>query len=109
MTEEQVREIVRLTIEGLLDINDLQKDSYRHILIRVNKKLYDFFNHKGDSKAVAWALNELSDDPYIDIIYLQYRDEKTLEKIGEILHKDYSTIMRNKRRLILKLYNLVKE
>lgn len=109
MTEEQVREIVRLTLEGLLDIGELQKDSYKHILIKVNKNLYDFFNDRGDSKEVAKALYEVSDDPYIDVIYLQYRDEKSIEYIAEVMGKDYSTIMRNKKRLILKLYNLMKD
>lgn len=109
MTENQVREIVRLTLSELLDINDIQKDTYRHVLTKVNPKLYDFFNNRSDDRRVAKALNKLSDDPYIDIIYLYYRDEMSMEDIAEVLEKDYSTVMRNKKRLILKVYNLIKD
>lgn len=43
---------------------------------------------KAPGKGVAYALNALSDDFYIDIIYLQYRDGKTIEFIAGALEKD---------------------
>lgn len=38
-----------------------------------------------------------------DIIFLQYRDAKTLEWIAEYFNVDVSTIKRNKKRLIYKI------
>ena len=36
-----------------------------------------------DGTGVSYALHSLSDDPYIELIYLLYRDRKTIEWIAE--------------------------
>ena len=107
MTSEQIREIVKITIEELTDKKLLKSDNYSNILKKVELALDHFFNNVGDAKKVGYALNQLSDDPYIDIIFLQYRDDKTLEWIAEYYDKDISTIKRNKKRLILSIYELL--
>lgn len=108
MTPEQVREIVRLTIEELADKQLLRTNSYQSILKVVEPRLYHFFNSSGDSNKIGYALRTLSDDPYIDIIFLQYRDRVNLEFIASALDKDVSTIKRNKKRLICRIYELMK-
>ena len=105
MTPEQIREIVKLTLDELTQ-RKLIKDEYPVILGVVEDKLRDFFNHKGSGR-VGGVLMSLSDDPYIDIIFLQYRDGKTLEWIAEYLDKHEVTIKRNKKRLINKIYELL--
>lgn len=105
MTPEQVREIVRITIDELTKRKLLDIESYQSMLRAVEVNLYNFFDNK--SSDVSHALNTLSDDPYIDIIYLQYRDGKTLEWIAEYFSKDVSTIKRNKKRLIQDMYKLL--
>ena len=107
MTPEQIREIVKITIEELTDKKLLKSDNYTVILKKVELALDHFFNNVGNAKKVGYALNQLSDDPYIDIIFLQYRDYKTLEWIAEYYDKDISTIKRNKKRLILSIYELL--
>lgn len=107
MTPEQIREIVKMTIDEL-SISGLLKDDYQRILSTMEKRLYHFFNDMEDS-SLTLALRRLSDDPYIDIIYLQYRDSKTLEWIAEYYEKDTRTIMRNKKRLIMALYETVRD
>ena len=107
MTPEQIREIVKITIEELTDKKLLKSDNYTVILKKVELALDHFFNNVGNAKKVGYALNQLSDDPYIDIIFLQYRDDKTLEWIAEYYDKDISTIKRNKKRLILSIYELL--
>ena len=104
MTPEQVREIVIMTIDELTDRKLIKSDSYQYLLGVVDKALYRFFNNKGDGNGISYALNQLSDDPYIDIIFLQYRDCKTLEFIAEYMDVDVSTIKRNKKRLIKRIY-----
>lgn len=106
MTPEQIREIVKITLDELGQ-RKLLKDDYSIILPFVEGKLKDFFNSKGGKNKVGYALNMLSDDIYIDIIFLQYRDEKTLEFIAELMNVDVSTIKRNKKRLIYKIYELL--
>ena len=106
MTPEQIREIVKITLDELTQ-RKLIKDDYPLILSKVELKLKAFFNSKGDSTGVSYALNLLSDDPYIDIIFLQYRDEVTLEWIAEVMDREVSTIKRNKKRLVKRIYELL--
>lgn len=103
MTPEQIREIVKMTLDELTT-RKLIKDDYQSILKVVEGKLYDFFNNRGDGNGISYILRHLSDDQYIDVIFLQYRDGKTLEWIAEYLGVDVSTVKRNKKRLICSIY-----
>ena len=106
MTPEQIREIVKITLDELTQ-RKLIKDDYPVILKVVEHKLMSFFNDTGDATGVSHALNQLSDDPYIDIIFLHYRDEATLEWIAEAMDREVSTIKRNKKRLVKRIYELL--
>lgn len=106
MTPEQIREIVKITLDELTQ-RKLIKDDYPVMLSKVERKLKAFFDSKGDSSGVIYALNQLSDDPYIDIIFLHYRDEATLEWIAEAMDREVSTIKRNKKRLVKRIYELL--
>lgn len=108
MTPEQIREVVKITLDELTT-RKLIKDNYPAILNEVERKLKLYFNNRGDGLNISYALNQLSDDPYIDIIYLHYRDGRTLEWIAEYYDKEVSTIKRNKKRLITKIYELLEE
>lgn len=108
MTPEEIREIVRLTIKELTQNELIIQDNYQSIVKAVGKKLTDYFEKKND-KRITHILNQLADDFYIDIIYLQYRDKKSMEWIADILEKDVSTIKRNKKRLITKIYKMLEE
>lgn len=107
MTPEQVREVVKITIAELMSQNLLNTNSYQYILSVVDKRLYAYFQNKDNSKSIRLALHSLNDDSYIDVIYLQYRDRKTIEWIAEYMDKDVSTIKRNKKRLILSIYKML--
>lgn len=106
MTPDQVREIVRITLDELT-ARKLIKDDYQTILRNVEGKLKAFFNNKNDS--IGYALRTLMDDEYIDVILLQYRDGKTLEWIADFMEVDVSTIKRNKKRLIYRINELLEE
>lgn len=104
MTINEIREVVKLTIEELRSQNALT-DPYPVIKKEVERKLKDFFNGKGEGHNVAYAIHRLMSDEYIDIIYLYYRDGCTLERIAEIMDKDTTTVSRNRKRLIIELYS----
>ena len=105
MTPEQIIEIVKITLDELTQ-RKLIKDDYPVILNKVECSLKDFFNNKGSGR-VGGILMSLSDDPYIDIIFLHYRDEATLEWIAEVMEREVSTIKRNKKRLVKRIYELL--
>lgn len=108
MSPEQIREVVKMTIDELTQ-RKLIIEEYPVILKLVEGKLGEFFNNRGDGNGISYALNQLSDDAYIDVIFLQYRDGKTLEWIAEYMDKEVRTILRNKKRLITKIYELLEE
>lgn len=108
MTQEQIREIVKITLDEL-EQRHMLKDPYQNVLRYVDKRLYNFFSNRGDGNGISYALHQLSDDAYIDIIYLQYRDGKTLEWIAEYYNKDISTIKRNKKHLVKKIYEMIRD
>ncbi len=103
MTPEEIREVVKIVLDELSQRKQYKPVSYSAVLQEVDKRLYKYFKGGRDTE-LRQVLNRLSDDPYIDIIYLQYRDGKTLEWIAEIMDKDTSTIKRNKKRLIMTIY-----
>ena len=108
MTPEQIREVVKATLDELDSRKQLQSNNYPRILKTIEKRLYKFFDGNKDTR-LKNILLELSDDTYIDIIYLIYRDGKTIEWIAEYMSKSVLTIKRNKKRLIYKMYELLEE
>ena len=104
MTPEEIRQIVIIPLDELAQPKQYKPVDYSAVLQTVDSRLYKYFKGAKDTE-LRQVLNRVSDDPYIDIIYLQYRDGKTLEWIAEILDKDTSTIKRNKKRLIMLIHD----
>lgn len=102
LTENQIREIVKMTLEELEKRGKI-KNPYNRIRKEVERSLELYFSGK-DETCISGCLEQMADDPYIGIIYAQYKDHQTMEKTAELLGKDVSTIKRNKRRLILDIY-----
>lgn len=103
MTPEEIRQVVEITLDVLSQRKQYKPVNYSAVLQELDGRLYKYFNGNKDTE-LKQVLNRVSDDPYIDVIYLQYRDRKTLEWIAEIMEKDTSTIKRNKKRLIMLIY-----
>lgn len=101
MTREEIREIVRITIEELTAKSTI---SYPDILRIMNKRLYIYFKNHKDDELRGLLSYYSSHDPYTDIIYLHYCNKQTIEQIAEEMSKDVSTIKRNKKRIIIKMY-----
>lgn len=104
MTTNEIREIVKIVLDELEQRKQLKEDNYRHILQVVEPELKRYF--KKEKNTIDGILKQLSDDAYIDVIYLHYRDNYKLEFIAEVMSRDVSTIKRNKKRLIKKIYEL---
>lgn len=107
MDSVEVQEIVRMTIKELKR-QGMIKTNYVTVLKEVEPVLREYFRTKGN-KQIEYFLRDRSDDTYIDILYLHYRDNITIERIAEVLDKDVSTIKRNKKRLIMSIYDLLEE
>lgn len=110
MTVDEIKKIVSLTVDEMIQRQLLYTNrDYRHILKVVDAKLYTFFSHKGKCPEIGTILRSLSNDPYIDVIFFQYRDRLTMEEIAEEFGKDVSTIKRNKKRIVTAIYKALEE
>lgn len=107
MNKQEIQSIVIMTIRELKR-QGMIKDRYVIILKEVEPVIREYFEKK-NNKELEYFLIDHSDDPYIDIIYLHYRDGVTIEKIAECLGKDVSTIKRNKKRLLVNIYDTLME
>lgn len=106
MKEQEIREIVGITIEELLKRHAL-KEPYERIKGTVEARLKRYYQDGDADEGISYALSKLQDDEYIDIFYLQYGNNAALEQIAEIMKRDVSTITRNKKRLIIEIYDLI--
>ena len=107
MERDEVQAIVKMTIRELRR-QGLLKDSYTVVLKDIEPVLREYFDKK-NNKTIERFLVERSDDAYIDILYLHYRDNIAIGRIAEVLRKDISTIKRNKKRLIMALSDLLEK
>lgn len=107
MDKLEIQNIVKITITELRR-QGLLKDEYNTILKELEPELKKYFNDKKD-RVIECLLYKYADDPYIDVIYLHYRDNVTIERIADCMSKDVSTIKRNKKRLIMSMYRDLKE
>lgn len=105
MDKAEVQSIIHMTIQELKR-QGMLKDRYSVIIKNIDPVIKEYFLRKNNKK-IEFFLRDNSDDPYIDVIYLHYRDGMTLEKIAGVLDKDTSTVKRNKKRLIMELYDVL--
>ena len=68
------------------------------------RKYYDFEERDPE---ITEALQKIKNDPYYEIFPLWFRYGYSIEDIAESLDVDTSTISRNKKRLSLKLWELI--
>ena len=106
MTEEEVRMVVRITIEELKRGGLLK--GFSDIAYTEAASLIQAFYEDGETDPVIRkAIEDLKEDQYIKIIPLYFSYGYTIEKIAELFKVEISTITRNKKRLCLAIYNAV--
>lgn len=107
-TKTEIKEIIRMTIEELQRQGLYKPFDYTAVLSEMDPRMYKHFDDK-QNEEIERALDELDDDAYIDVIYLQYRDRMTIEQIAESMGKDVSTIKRNKKRILCRIYDMTQK
>ena len=115
MTEKERKEIERyidLAVERTIrafksegmtkEVDDLAYGSMSLALKQYYGKSGELFS-EANGKLNA-ALDNIVDDLYFSIIPMYFEDGMTIEQIAEAFGVDVSTIVRNKKRLCLKIY-----
>lgn len=103
MTEEQIKKLVRITVDELTR-EQIMEEPKKTAIKKAERSLKRYFAGAKGYEYVGDILKTLADDEYIDIIYLRYEHKKTVEEIAEKCNKDASTIRRNNKRLLKKIY-----
>ena len=67
--------------------------------------LSDYYEKQKSNPAITYAIQTQRFDPYFRIITRYFEDQATIEQIAEEMGVDISTIVRNKKRLCLAIYN----
>lgn len=103
MTDLEVRKIVSVTIEEFKE-KELLKDIEEIVYKEMSENMLGYFRGQRKDKKITAALKSLKEDKYIDIIYMFYKDNYTVEHIAEKLKKETRTIYNHKKRLIIEIY-----
>lgn len=104
MSEEEIRAVVKSTIaelkkQGLLNM--------RAEYPKAAKMLFDYYANGEQDERIKEAIKEIEGDLYFEAFESFFRKEQTVEDIAEVYGVEVSTISRNKKRLSLKVYELV--
>lgn len=105
MKDQQIKEIVNETLEQLLKGNMLK---YNDLIIyeRVSAQLKEYYKSATPDERITIALTQLRSHAYYDVLEMYYKDNMTLEQVAEAMYCDISTVVRNKKYLCLKIFEL---
>ena len=112
MTDEEVKNIISSTVDTTIDKmlkylkkNKMLKEPEDIIYTDATDLLNVYYKNGQEDMEITYAIRGLRFDPYYRIIPLYFEEGKTIEQIAEILDVDVRTIARNKKRLLLSIYN----
>lgn len=108
MDEEKIKAYIDLTIQRTMaefKKAGLIKGADDAAYSDVSEILTEYYKGEAKDVKITYAIQGQRFDPYFRVIPLYYGDRKTIEQIAEELGVDTSTVMRNKKRLCLSIYN----
>lgn len=104
---ENIKDLIKETVDEC--IKELSK---RHMIqdddtaaySDVSNLLMDYYKNGKKDNALTYTIYSKRFDPYFRIIPMFYEEGRTLEDIKNTLGVDISTVVRNKKRLCLEIY-----
>ena len=107
VTDEEIKAYIDEAIERSIKAykkNGLLKDEAVAAYTDASEVLRSYFRNGKTDVQITYAIQTQRFDPYFRIISLYYEQGKTIEQVAEDLGVDTSTVMRNKKRLCLAIY-----
>jgi len=108
MPEEEIKKIIDLAVKTSIQEykkSGLLKDSDNVAYSDASAILSSYYKTDKKDTSIAYAIQGQRFDPYFKIITLYFQENKTIEAIADELNVDVSTVVRNKKRLCLAIYN----
>jgi DNA-binding NarL/FixJ family response regulator len=107
VTEDEIKKYIDEAIERSIKAykkNGLLKGGAAAAYTDASEVLSSYFKAGKTDTEITYAIQTQRFDPYFRIISLYFEQGKTIEQIAEDLGVDTSTVMRNKKRLCLAIY-----
>lgn len=112
MTEEKIEAIIDKTVKkairGLKDRGAIKSQS-EMIYKDISRLLRSYYKNDEINIELERALEQLRNDMYFEVIPLYFDSDNTIEHLAKKYGVDDSTIVRNKKRLCLEIYDLMGE
>lgn len=108
MPDDEIKKIIDLAVKTSITEykkSGLLKDSDNVAYSDASAILTSYYESDQKDAALTYAIQGQRFDPYFKIITMYFSDKKTIEVIAEELGVDVSTVVRNKKRLCLAIYN----
>lgn len=108
MTDEEIKAYIEYAVKNAireLKKSGLMKGSDNAVYSDASEMLWNYYKTGKTETNLTYAIQGLRFDPYFRIIPLYFEERRTIEQIAEELGVDVSTVMRNKKRLCLSIYN----
>ena len=108
MPDEEIRKIIDLAVKTSIaeyKKSGLLKDSDNVAYSDASAILTSYYQSDRTDAALTYAIQGQRFDPYFKIITMYFQEKRTIESIADELGVDISTVVRNKKRLCLAIYN----
>ena len=106
MNREEIKLVVNETIRQLKK-EGLLKSAADVAYHEISARLRQYYRDGETDPDVTEALRKIEEDEYFKIIPLFYRYNYTVELIGKTIGAEARTVYRNKKRLSLRVYELL--
>lgn len=108
MTDEDIKKYIDMAVQKTIKEykrNGILKESDAAVYADASEIISSYYRNGKTDASITYAIQGQRFDPYFRIITMYFEDGKTVEQIAEALGVDVSTVMRNKKRLSLAIYN----
>ena len=108
MTDEEVKKYIDLAVQKTIKEykkNGILKEADGAAYADASEIIASYFKAGKNEASITYAIQGQRFDPYFRIISLFFEQGYTIEQIAEELGVDVSTVVRNKKRLCLAIYN----
>lgn len=108
MPDEEIKRIIDLAVKTSINEykkSGLLKDSDNVAYTDISEILSNYYQSDKKDTSLSYAIAGQRFDPYFKIIPMYFSDRKPINTIADELGVDVSTVVRNKKRLCLAIYN----